>query len=512
MTFRTDATGKNDAKGRDGVWDIERAMSNAHLKCPHCGGAILDEHKIWMDEHGEWAQTQRGTPGVAGFQLSSLYVFHPETAYGRMVKKFLGADSKKGFINNDLAEVDDAQEHGRNEVVLASENLAQTEWIALATADFQKLWPFIWFVVRKWSAFKLQPPFAIFDGKPDFLEYFSDPANARIKAACEKLHGGEEASWIPIAELLRLDPRTGDYPALDWMIGKGITGKTLVQLFREKCGSNGLDLGRFIYREMGRRFPRGGDSELVACGHCGLSGEHAWTEFAEILKSHEVGRGLLNPNRAVGVDCGYAERHNPEVLRKCYESASVYKWYDPLSRANPPIFHASAVHGFCQVCPADNWLPLKGYPITKRWTNLGVSNETHVGIQDPYMGGPDAGQRVIEVLEMASGLFWLRKEDFRRQRGGYIYSVAKDVEMYPKVHALDGTVQRESTFKLEEYQRQLNEQYYDERGGKIMPKHGKSGTAARRHPYHLDDCETYQIGLAHHHSFFEYEAHGGAGN
>lgn len=511
------------AKLKDGSWDFERVMRTAHAECPHCHGTIYNHEKEWMDERGRWLPTRKGAPGVAGFHLSSLYVTHDETAWGILAKKFLLArdsgQTMKGFINNDLAEVDVMQEHGRNKVELVSAPISGTDWVSQLTADFQKNYPYIWFVVRNWCAFKLQPPFPITNGIPDFVPLLDEPGNEGPREKCSKLLGLQDPSlvtrhsspvWSPIAELMRFDSRTGASPLVEFLLAQGLVGEKLVKLYHETAGGNTLEFRRVIYREMAtlekRTFvnpPRGGDSELIAAGHLAMSGEYAWDELKELIQHFKIGRGMSIPNRCVAIDCGYAEKFNREVLRKCYESASEYKYYDPLSKNRPAIFYREPIHNFCIPAPRDGWLAVKGYPMNQRWNHGGIRNELNLNLEDPFFGTQKAGEGVVEVLELPSGLFWTRKEDLRQKRAKQAYAVSPHVEWFPKIRALDGTVTDESNFKLTDYERQLNEQYYDETKGKVVPKHGHGGAQSRSHPYHLDDCETYQIALAAHNEFFE---------
>lgn len=525
------------AKNREGTWDLERVTRTAHAVCPHCQGKIHNHEKEWMDEHGLWLATKKGAPGVAGFQLSSLYVTHDETAWGILAKKFLMArdsgQTMKGFINNDLAEVDVMQEHGRNKIELSAAAVAQTDWVAQLTADFQKNWPYLWFVVRKWCAFKLLPPFPITNGLPDFVPELLQPGNEGPLEKCARLLGCSVRSvtaanfttanltaakyfpmWTVIAELNRFDSRTGSSPLIEFLLAQNIVGEKLVKLYRETANSNTLDFRKAIFELMARqdgrtaRCPRGGDSELIAAGHLALSGEYVWEELKELIQQYQIGHGMPLPGRCVAIDCGYAEKFNREVLRKCHESATTWKYYDPMSKNRPAIFYREPIHNYCVPAGRDGWYAMKGYPINQRWNHGGIRNELNTNLEDPFFGTVNAGTAVTEVLEFPQGLFWLRKEDLRQKRAKQTYTVSPAVDWHPVIHNPDGTPQiiadrNVSNFKTQDYERQLNEQYYDEMKGKVEPKHGRGGAQSRAHPYHLDDCETMQIALATHHEFFE---------
>ncbi|HEY5069372.1 MAG TPA: hypothetical protein VII37_06280, partial [Candidatus Acidoferrum sp.] len=287
------------------------------------------------------------------------------STWGGMAQKFLkqleSGKDMGGYINSDLAEVHTAQEHGINKIELQSRPFAQTDWVAMLTADYQKNWPYLWFVVRKWCAFKLLPPFPFVNGKPAFIAALDLPGNEIPKDNCATLVNGCPESWTALAELMRFDSRTGQSPVVDFLIAQKIVGKKLLKLYHDHAGSNTHEFRRVIYREMSLHqsgdasfipAPRGGDSELIAAGHLALSGEYVWEELRGVAKQFSVGKGMPQPNRCVAVDCGYAEKFNREVLRKCYESATVYKFYDPMSRNRPALFYRQPIHNYCQPCPA----------------------------------------------------------------------------------------------------------------------------------------------------------------
>lgn len=510
-----------EAKRRDGTWDEERIIRSARFECPHCAGHVLDHHRLALDKNGVWLPTQLALRH-RGYHLPSFYAPHIDfdSSWGGMAKKFINAYDQgkiQGYINSDLAEVHVSQEHGTNKIELTGNPLAQPDWVPVLTADFHKNWPYIWFVARKWCAFKLLPPFTISNGRPDFAALLELPENAEVKKQCETLVGGHEPAWLALAELMRFKSGEGRSPLVDFLLAQKITGKKLVKLYREDADGNTLEFRRVLYRELslhasGGKDParivpaKGGDSELIAAGHLALSGEYVWDELKEIIAHFHIGQGLPVPGRCVGIDCGYAEKFNREVLRKCHESGTVFKHYDPLSKNRPAMFYQSPIHAYCQPCAADGWLAMKGYPMNQRWNHGGIKNELNLNIEDPFFGTAAAGTAVAEVLEFPSGLFWLRKEDFRRQRTKQVYSVSPAVEFFPKNYDATGKDTGESNFKLADYERHLNEQFYDEAKSRVEPRHGRGGSQSRAHPYHLDDCETMQFALASHHEFFEVAA------
>jgi hypothetical protein len=294
-----------------------------------------------MDAGGKWLPTRKGSPHHVGYHLPSWYAAWKDfdSSFGGMAKKFLDSvDSglgMRGWINSEAAEVDVSQEFAGGRIDLESPEISGPDWVALMSCDFQKNWPYLWFVVQRWSCFKLQPPFKLVEGRPDFVNDLE--ANPHLKSCLDALSVSQEA-WRPLGEILRFTSRSDDkWPLLDYLVAQGIVGDKLAKLFDE-VGGTAEAIGQWIFKQLGKPMPKGGDSEIIAAGYCETSGDDAWRELAEYQKQFEVGRALkfwgMNENRGVIVDSGYAEAHNPEVLRKCFESGSggAVEYYDPTSR------------------------------------------------------------------------------------------------------------------------------------------------------------------------------------
>jgi len=516
-----------EAKRKDGSFDLDRVYHSTRIQCPHCGGHIHDEHKIWMDANGIWIPLQRGVPEHRGYHLSSLYApefsGNKQSKLGGRALKFLEAFDDalgmKGFINSTLAEVDVLQEHGNNKVEINSQPLAQPDWVPILTADFHKNHPYIWFVVRKWCAFKLLPPFPMTNGRPDFAEALESPENVEAKHYVLDLAGHpksidisrvDSATWTVISELQRFDSRTGRSPIVDFLIAQKITGEALVNLFRsEEVAGDAIAFRKKIYELISIhaghpvRAPRGGDSELTAAGYCDLSGEACWEELADLIKEFEIGKGMPNPMRCVAIDCGFAEKFNRTVLQKCYETANHWHWYDPLIKNREPVFWPNARHQACLRAPADGYQAIRGKPTFRPQGNGAISRDIGRHIEDPYYGTPTAGTSVVDVLEIPTDLFWLRTADLREKKTKQQYTQSPNVEWFPKLYQSDGTRTPASKFKREDYERQINEQIFDEAKSQVRPRHGKGGLQSRLHPYHLGDCESYQTGLVSYLEFFE---------
>lgn len=147
----------SEAKGVDGVWDLERVDRTAHMVCPHCEGKIWDGQKAEMIRNGEWKPTRVGAPGYRGYHLPSMYCQHLETSFGRMAVRFLkqkrSLQGLQGFINSDLAEPYQSQDLSSERVELVRQVQIEitAEWRKLITADAQQKWPYLWFVLRAWN-------------------------------------------------------------------------------------------------------------------------------------------------------------------------------------------------------------------------------------------------------------------------------------------------------------------------------------------------------------------------
>ena len=519
-----------EARRKDGEWDMDRVISSARAECPFCAGHIVDSDMAWCDLHGVWRATRpdRAANRHMGYHLPAMYAPRRgfDSTFGGMARKFLESqdspDGMRGFINSVLAEVDASQEHGSNKVELSSRPLAQPDWIPLLTADYHKNHPYLWFIVRKWCAFKLLPPMTITDGRPEFITDLDLPENAAVRAVCARLIGRPDSPaltrtaspvWNVIGELARFNsnnPATGHSPLIDFLLAQNITGEKLVKFFKETAGADTMEFRRRILLAMFKlaggdekqfRAARGGDNELVAAGYCDQSGEYAWDELAGIIKEFKIGAGLKIPARAVGIDCGFAENKSRIVLQKCHESATEFDYYDPTAKTKEPYF-TDLRTGYRLVHGWNGWQALRGKP-TFQSQGGGLGRDLGKHVEDPYFGTPQGGTAVVDILEIPTALFWLRKDDIRQKRTRQIATVSPQVSFFPKRYLPDGTRTEESSYKLEDYRRQSSMMIYDETKGVIRSRAGTGGTQSRRHPDHPDDCETYQVALASHLEFFE---------
>lgn len=515
-----------EAKRKDGSWDMDRVVKSTRFECPHCGGHVRDEHRLWMDKNGVWIPTRRGEIGHAGYQLSSFYApllldeyGHPsfKTTFGGMAQKFLTAienGTVGGWVNSDLAEVNSNQAEAQK-IELGSKPLAQADWIPLLTADFHKNHPLIWFVVRKWCAFKLHPPGGLTNGIPDFISVLDKPGNEVEKKVCYQLQGGTSAAWHAIGELLRFeDPRQS--ALIEFLLAQKIVGGSLHKIFREDGNGLAMDFRRVLYREFSMHLtggkdplhisaPRGGDSELIAAGYVDEHGEWAWDKLQEHIQQFEIGKGAPIPGRCVGVDCGYAAKFDRQVLRKCHESGREFKYYDPRMKHGKTVqfLRNKLAHGLIPV-QRDGWYAMKGAPTLQPRGDGKMNQEIGSHVEDPFDGlYTSDGPYRVEVLDFPQARFWLHKDKLRKNLTKNTYSISPKLELFPKIYTLDGDPTGESNFKLTDYQKQMNQQYFSEKTGKVEPMAGRSGTSSRLHPYHLDDCETMNLALAHWNQYFD---------
>jgi hypothetical protein len=141
---------------RTGTWDLDVVAASAHAVCPHCSGAIRDEHKPGMIARGEWRATTSGASGFVSRHLPSLYSTAAECNFGRLAVKFLQAKFSltglQGFINGDLAEPYMAQDTITTRSSALTESLqVGAEWQKIMTVDCQGRAPHFWAVTRAWD-------------------------------------------------------------------------------------------------------------------------------------------------------------------------------------------------------------------------------------------------------------------------------------------------------------------------------------------------------------------------
>ena len=146
----------NEARNKDGSWDLAKVARSAHFECPHCQGRIEDSHKAAMNKLGKFVPTAKGYPGHVSWHLPSLYAISADCSIGALAMKFLKAkqslDGVKGFINSDLAEPDVQQSVSVDKTGVASKQIEVTgEWLKILSADYHAQAPYFYALVRAWN-------------------------------------------------------------------------------------------------------------------------------------------------------------------------------------------------------------------------------------------------------------------------------------------------------------------------------------------------------------------------
>jgi len=93
-----------DAKDKDGVWNLARVNETAYFECPKCGGHWSDGQKIEALQKGEWRATNSAAePGAVSFHLPSFYAPWRSCTFGAAAVKFLrdknSANGMRDFRN-----------------------------------------------------------------------------------------------------------------------------------------------------------------------------------------------------------------------------------------------------------------------------------------------------------------------------------------------------------------------------------------------------------------------------
>lgn len=223
-----------EARRPDGSWDLDRVEKSARFQCPHCGGAILDAHKTWMDRNGVWRPTASAARGYRGRHLPSLYAASAETNVGKLAVKFLQDKNSllglQGFINGNLAEPYMSQETMSERIELVSRKVEVTaEWRKILTADSQAKAPYFWHVVRAWNGGNSK---GVAAGPLDTWEGLRSVQHAHgIPDVCVSVDSGFGAKsdsevYKNCARFSELEPIGNNrVMALGWMPSKGMPGR-----------------------------------------------------------------------------------------------------------------------------------------------------------------------------------------------------------------------------------------------------------------------------------------------
>jgi phage terminase large subunit GpA-like protein len=96
-----------EARDKDGVWNMPRVKDSAHYECQNCKGNIDDGKKAIMVRNGKWVAQNKNAPhGYRSFHISSLYGLDRSCTFGNIAVKFLqekAAHRLQNFYNSTLA-------------------------------------------------------------------------------------------------------------------------------------------------------------------------------------------------------------------------------------------------------------------------------------------------------------------------------------------------------------------------------------------------------------------------
>lgn len=494
-----------EAKRKDGSWDIDRVFRSARFECPHCGGHLRDEHRLWLDKNGLWIPTRKGAFGHAGHQLSSYYPpivrdeYGQETTaskWGGMAMKFLEELEKGnagGYINSDLAEVNASQDKVAESVIEISTEkprISSVLKLPMMSCDRQAKYPGFWYVARNWTISILRPARTI------------EEHNAILKALpgeqktlVEKLAGSltapkESAIYSPhaiTAHLLRTDhwPRVAD-----WLIANGLKEKRLAEFFQVEFQTDLIRLLEFIARqkEVNLALGKQGDSEAIEIGSA-----DSWEELDEVQRRH----GIANPD--VICDSAYGHLDSGEVHAECYRRCPPkgFNYYAPIqtqfgaghkfSRTPMPGMKPFALGG---------WYPCKGFEEHKLWPGPDKIRLPYGQIvHDPFSGKME--QRTCYQYLFVFDAQWALSE-LARIRKKYEFSVAHNCQFH-------GSTFEQLPVTLAEYNRHMKGYYWDDKELCWQSPAKKGGAQSRRHPNHLYDCEKNMAARAVWKGIFRYQ-------
>jgi len=487
------------AKRRDGSWDYDRVVRSARFECPHCGGHITDNHRLWLDQNGVWIPTNPAVRDHRGYHLPSFYAPWTgrdyESSWGGMAKKFLEKleqNEVSGFINSDLAEVNAHQQHVDKTVIeISSDKPQPTSVIRTKTfsIDHQQLYPKFWYIVREWIASILRPARTA-EQQTAFLK--SLPSDQ--KALVDKLAGSPGAAAVPAAagvysphNILAQVQRTDHWPAIaDWLIANTLTGKSLAQFFREEFQSDLIRLLEFVakQKEVNVNLGRQGDSQALEIGSA-----DSWDELNEIQQRQRVA------NTDVIIDARFGERDNSEVFAECFRRCvpAGFCYFMPIGAGGR--FFPSPIPGGKPFALA-GWRPVMGFPEHKVWPNKDKIRLPYgLVIDDPYKGTIDARKYLHYVFQFDAQ--WALSE-LAKIRKKYAWELAHSVQF-------TGYDSKMGKVNLAEYNRHMKGYFWNSTLNCWDAPAKGGGSQSRARPNHLYDCEKNAAAYAVWKGIFRYE-------
>lgn len=493
-------TWDKEAERKDGTMDLARVFRSTRFTCPHCGGHIRDEHKIWMDKNGLWLPLQFVTPHHRGYHLSSLYappLFSNENSLlGGRALKYLNAhedgEGMKGFINSTLAEVDVSQEHSQKsaiEIVSQQPRISSVLKKTLMSCDHQQLYPKFWFVAWEWIVSVLRP---VRTG--EVQEAFLKQLPVEEKQLCEKLSG----TLLPPKDALIYSPhwilaqlqRTDHWPKVaDWLIGNGIVLKNLSEWYRSEFQDDLIRLLEWVCKQPGVNVALGRQGNSMGLE---IGSADSWEELDDIQRRHKIN------NLDVIIDARFGEKGQAEVYAECYRRspANALAYVNPLMRAanGRPKFSRTPLMGFKKYASLP-WTPVLGHAKSKVWPGPDKIRLPYgIVLHDAFIGTADAQQFYLDAFEFDAQ--WALNE-LSRVRKKYEFGLAPNV-------VWTGNTSKQQPMSIAEFNLHLKGYYWDEKKALWIAPGKAGGSQSRAHPNHLYDCLKNMVAYATYQGIFKY--------
>lgn len=507
-----------EAKRRDGAWDMDRVIRSTRFECPHCGGHVRDEHRLWMDKHGVWIPTRRGETGHFGHQLSSYYAplgrdefgqIDFKSTWGGMAQKFLNSIENGtigGYINSDLAEVNAHQEAARGETIeISSDNSPRVSsvlyWPELSV-DRQAKYPGFWHRTRRWTASVLRPQM-LADARKIFLDQMPGELKtiSSLITLSEKLNPADVINDIrlysPDAIMAQIH-RTDHWPKIaDWLIGNGLVGKKLTEFFQVEFQTDLIRMLEFICKQPAVNVMLGkqGDSELVEFGSA-----DSWEEIDDVQRRWKI----ASPD--VICDARYGDMDQAEVFAECFRRCpqTGFCYYSPIISPFGPRgkFSRAPMAGYRPFAEW-GWTPCLGYPEHKVWPGKDKIRLPFVNeVNDPFVGKMEARQFYQYVFKFDAQ--WALSE-LDRIRKRYSFTIARDCK-------ITGHNAQMQPVTLKDYELHMKGYYWNAAENRWDAPGKKGGSQSRTHPNHLYDCEKNGAARAVWKGIFRYQREASTGS
>ena len=509
----------NDARGKDGTWNYERAVANARIECPHCKKAIRDydpvtkktepAQKIWMDAHGAWVCVKPGEPGDIGYMINSLYspVINQESTWGGYTMEFIsaleeGGEAVRTFVNSILAGVYANQQHADKSVIEITNRILTAGNSLIKWRDFsgdrQARYPGFWYRVREWIVSVLSGQKTL----DQFVAWLKELPSEE-KTLIERLAGTlatptKDSPLYSPSNIVAQITRTDQWPKIaDWLIANGLTGAKLTEFFQVEFQTDLIRMLEFICKQPAVNIALGkqGDSEMVEFGSA-----DSWEEIDDVQRRWKI----ANPDMIM--DARFGAMDNAEVFAECFRRCppAGFCHYSPLITPFGPRgkFSKTPMPGYRPFAEW-GWTPVLGYPEHKVWPSkekirLPYTQE----VNDPFVGKMEARQFYQYVFKFDAQ--WALSE-LARIRKKYAFTVAADCKF-------SGHTSDQRPVTKAEYDLHLKGYYWNEKENRWDAPGKLGGSQSRRHPNHGYDCEKNGAARAVWKGIFRYERQAAAGN